>query len=126
MSNISFEKHGLIFNKNKVTLLSRIRTFEEWEYNLIQNSKVLANCGFYAMNDRDLVRCFYCGIVIGSWASEDIPWMEHFRHSKNCTFINLNKIRLKEEAGLENSLIAEMNDGKLYFLNILYTDLIFL
>jgi len=117
--NILFDKRQLIFNKNQVTLLSRIRTFDQWEYGQIQNSNVLADCGFYAMKDRDLVRCFYCGIVIGSWTSEDIPWMEHFRHSKNCTYIHLNKIRLESlKTFLANSHIKESNNGNLFLLII--------
>jgi hypothetical protein len=117
------EKSRPIFNVDQITLLSRNTTFKEWMYEHIQNSKDLADCGFYARKDRDLVQCFYCGIVLGCWTIEDSPWIEHYRHSKDCTYINLNKTRLESKqslhVSLENSATSELDDGiKLILQNL--------
>lgn len=115
-----FEKLQAIFNNDYITILSRIKTFEGWKFENIQNSQALADCGFYSIQDRDLVRCFHCGVVLGFWTLEDIPWMEHYSHSPKCLYINLNKIRVESrqilQSNLENTLKTELIGGK--FLKI--------
>ena len=44
--------------------------------------------------NNDHVRCFYCGIGLQNWDSEDNPFVEHARWSSDCQY-------LKDKKGLD-------------------------
>src|SRR5665811_933156 len=82
-SKFMFEKHKPIFNINMNSKAARQKTFSDWKYEEIQKSASLVNCGFYAIKDQtitDLVRCFYCSLVLGCWLKQDDPFLEHARY----------------------------------------------
>lgn len=81
-----------IFNKEMSTFESRIKTFENWK-NKKQEPSDLAKCGFYSIAEDDKVYCFYCGIGLHEWLSEDSVWIEHALNSPSCVFLLLNKNR---------------------------------
>jgi len=105
-----FEKPRKFFDNTKVTFLSKMNTFRFWKYDQIQSASSLAKCGFYAINNMDLVACFYCGIILGSWKKSDVPWIEHLKYSCNCTFLNLNKNVLQLESS-EERLVPNLMNG---------------
>jgi len=91
-SQFLFEKSYRIFNREKISLISRERTYENWAFSHIQNVSKLSEAGFYSISyDSDLVQCFFCGLVLGRWLKEDDPWLEHYRFSSSCTFLNIKK-----------------------------------
>lgn len=71
----------------KMTLLSkeeeRLKTFEFWPKNFI-NTKELASNGFFYLNIRDIVQCYYCNVQIHNWHKDDKVSEEHKKYSSNC------------------------------------------
>ncbi|XP_052106360.1 uncharacterized protein LOC127738903 isoform X2 [Mytilus californianus] len=47
----------------------------------------LAECVFFYTNFGDCVRCFYCGIGLRNWETDDISWIEHARWSGKCPYL---------------------------------------
>jgi len=80
-----------IFKPEMVTIDARIKSFENWKSNSNQSPLLLAESGFFFTGTSDRVYCFYCGIGLHEWLSEDNPWMEHAISSPTCPFLLLNK-----------------------------------
>ena len=78
-----------------LTVQNRLKSFHDWPYQHIQNTKTLAQAGLFAMipmlnrgEDRgDNVKCFCCGYSIYRWEPNDDPWYEHKKWSNQCDFI---------------------------------------
>lgn len=81
-----------IFNKDMVTFEARIKTFQNWKCGK-QDPSELAKCGFYSIEDGDKVYCFYCGVGLHEWLSEDSVWVEHALSSPTCAYLLLNKTK---------------------------------
>lgn len=65
------------------TFEERLTTFnKKWTGKL--KPEILANSGFYYINHRDICQCFYCGIEIFQWVSNDCPIEEHHKYSPKC------------------------------------------
>lgn len=72
------------------SLQSRLRSFNEWpKYLLGPNTVDLARSGFVYQGIGDRVRCFSCGVIVKEWELADTADGEHFRWSKNCTFLSM-------------------------------------
>ena len=67
--------------------VNRLRTFDDWPSQITQSSAKMSSCGFYYIRLGDKVKCFQCGIGIGSWKSSDNPYELHKNNSPNCSFI---------------------------------------
>jgi len=106
------EKHKKIFNIQKITICSRMETFKFWKYEKTQSAASLASNGFYYINDRDLVTCFHCGLILGYWNKSNIPAVDNLRYSANCTFINLNKGLLQFDTSTEKLVPANLTEGR--------------
>ncbi|KAK3593114.1 hypothetical protein CHS0354_018239 [Potamilus streckersoni] len=68
----------------------RINSFQGWSAELRQNPEEMAECGFYyagTVGFNDCVRCFFCGVGLRNWMSEDDPWIEHARWSTECIYV---------------------------------------
>lgn len=84
--------HRTIFNKEMSTSEARIQSFKNWKGGKQEPSE-LVKCGFYSIGEGDKVHCFYCGIGLHEWLSEDSVWVEHAINSPNCAYLLLNKTR---------------------------------
>ena len=40
-----------------------------------------------ASGQKDMVRCFHCGIGLKDWSQDDEPLLEHVKHSPYCPFL---------------------------------------
>ncbi|KAL3882062.1 hypothetical protein ACJMK2_028437, partial [Sinanodonta woodiana] len=65
----------------------RINSFQGWPAELQQRPGEMAECGFYYAGFNDCVRCFFCGVGLRHWMSEDDPWIEHARWSISCVYV---------------------------------------
>lgn len=81
-----------IFNKDMSTFEARIKSFKNWK-SCKQEPSEMAKCGFYSISEEDKVYCFYCGIGLHEWISEDSVWIEHALNSPTCAFLLLNKTK---------------------------------
>ena len=67
----------------------RLATFTMWPPQLMQNKRTLARCGLFYGNVSDHVTCFSCGLTLYGWKPTDNPWIEHYRLSKDCSYLKL-------------------------------------
>ncbi|KAL3882888.1 hypothetical protein ACJMK2_029190 [Sinanodonta woodiana] len=65
----------------------RINSFQGWPAELRQRPEEMAECGFYYAGFNDCVHCFFCGVELQQWMSEDDPWIEHARWSISCVYV---------------------------------------
>ncbi|ODM88150.1 Baculoviral IAP repeat-containing protein 7 [Orchesella cincta] len=96
-----------IFKPEMGTLSSRLKSFEKWEHKNKPEPSVLAEAGFFFSGKQDRVYCFYCGIGLHHWLSEDNPWMEHAISSPKCTFLLVNRARSNMKH-LDTSPLSEL------------------
>lgn len=72
----------------------RVQSFERapipWYTTPYPQPESLGAAGFYYYRLPDLVKCFYCSLVLGCWEKHEDPWLEHRRWSPRCTFLELN------------------------------------
>ena len=55
----------------------------------ILNFQTVIMC--FILGNNDHVRCFYCGIGLQNWDSEDNPFVEHARWSSECQYLKDKK-----------------------------------
>lgn len=89
-----FEKSNKIFNKTMSLYDNRLASFKNWPKNHRLKPEKLSEAGFYYIGESDKTACFYCGVHIHEWLTEDDPWIEHCLHMKHCTFVYLHKSKL--------------------------------
>jgi len=71
------------------TFSKRLQSLNEFSAP-IHDKLHLAEAGLF-FKTRDSVQCWTCGIILENWLRGDCPFREHAKHSKNCSFILLNK-----------------------------------
>ena len=64
----------------------RLETFIDWPINWI-NPVALAAAGFYYLRSKDYCACVFCKGIVGQWALEDEPMVEHRKHFEKCPFL---------------------------------------
>ena len=67
--------------------INRLNSFRHWPANTGVDPTELARAGFFYTGQRDLVKCFCCGLTLHKWCEGDDPFHEHHRHSANCPFL---------------------------------------
>lgn len=71
-------------------LEERIESFTNlWPISLNQNGTMLSKAGFFYTGRSDIVTCYFCGLNLYRWLSNDIPINEHTKFNKNCGYISL-------------------------------------
>lgn len=70
---------------------ARLSTFKTWPTSIQLKPEKLAEAGFFYTGNNDIVRCFHCDLGLKNWKSDDIPFIEHARHSKKCRFVKDKK-----------------------------------
>lgn len=68
----------------------RLATFDNW-INKAVKPRDLAQSGFYFTQQRDLVKCVFCGIGILNWEEGDTPMGEHWKFSPLCRLLRHEK-----------------------------------
>jgi baculoviral IAP repeat-containing protein 5 len=54
----------------------------------------MAKAGFYFSGNGagdDSATCFVCDKTLDGWERNDDPWVEHEKHSSNCSFVKMRK-----------------------------------
>jgi hypothetical protein len=47
----------------------------------------MVNAGFIFTGILDKVKCFHCGVCLVDWKPDDVPLVEHKKHSDYCAYI---------------------------------------
>lgn len=89
------EKTKPIYNKAMSSYHKRLETFRNWPKTNGLSPEKLCESGFYYSGINDKVGCFYCGVLLNEWSKYDDPWIEHCLYSNTCSFLLLNKPKLK-------------------------------
>lgn len=66
---------------------SRLRTFVEWPVNAVVEPNRVAAAGFYNIGPGLRVKCFSCGLEIGSWELGDQAMVRHNELNPYCLFV---------------------------------------
>ena len=83
----------------------RESSFERWPLNL--SAREMAEAGFFYSGKSDQVYCFYCGLGLHEWESDDDPWKEHLKWSENCGYLECMTDTIKDYCGNMNSMSNE-------------------
>nr|CAB3225570.1 baculoviral IAP repeat-containing protein 2 [Phallusia mammillata] len=67
---------------------TRLATFKfNWPNHINATPQELAQAGLYFLGERDRLKCWYCNKGFHNWERNDVPWVEHAKHSPNCEFL---------------------------------------
>lgn len=75
----------------RITIDSRVETFQKWPRAIKQRPDELAEAGFFYTGSGDQTLCFYCGGGLKDWLETDDPWEQHALWFSKCAFMNLKK-----------------------------------
>nr|XP_045615371.1 baculoviral IAP repeat-containing protein 7-like [Procambarus clarkii]XP_045615372.1 baculoviral IAP repeat-containing protein 7-like [Procambarus clarkii] len=64
----------------------RRQTFANWPVAFVDPDQ-LAKAGFFYIQKKDHVQCFFCHGIVGFWDPGDQPELEHRRHFPKCAFV---------------------------------------
>ncbi|CAM1323759.1 Uncharacterised protein r2_g3241 [Pycnogonum litorale] len=84
---------------------ARMSTFGNVNFPI--TNEALVEAGFFLI-DMDKVKCYYCGIILESWADADDAWVEHVRWSSSCLYVLLMKVKTFIRTCLEESRSIEV------------------
>lgn len=71
--------------------MNRVNSFELWPKQMKQDIYSLARAGFFYTKEGDTVECFTCGVRVRDWNVNDIPTIEHEKHSTSCKYMKYIK-----------------------------------
>jgi hypothetical protein len=63
----------------------RIASYDTWLGNNTPGK--LSSAGFWFTQKSDIVACWKCCVQINNWSTEDDPWIEHIKYSKDCELV---------------------------------------
>ena len=67
---------------------TRLGTFLTWDRPTVQaQPEEIAEAGFFYMEERDRVKCWYCNGGLHNWVPEDVPWFEHAKWFPLCEYL---------------------------------------
>ncbi|XP_033359676.1 E3 ubiquitin-protein ligase XIAP-like [Bombus vosnesenskii] len=87
LSRLGLQEVKKAENVEYATYESRLNSFESWPTYMKQTSEDLADAGFYYTRIDDFTTCYHCGIGIGNWRPEEVPWEEHAILSPSCCYL---------------------------------------
>lgn len=79
-------KEKMFFRRKLNIEANRLKTFRNWNVCFIEKNQ-LALLGFYYYGQSDIVKCFFCGLKLGSWEDGDDVLNDHRRWSPLCSLI---------------------------------------
>ena len=65
----------------------RLASFKDFPITIPVSAMRLAQAGFHYTGERDVVKCFSCGVTYQGWQMGDRPTVVHARISPNCPFV---------------------------------------
>uniref|UniRef100_A0A1I8GHN0 C2H2-type domain-containing protein n=1 Tax=Macrostomum lignano TaxID=282301 RepID=A0A1I8GHN0_9PLAT len=76
-----------------VSRLSRRRSFEQasWNQSRLLTIDLMVESGFFATQDGDHVKCFFCDVGLRDWDADDCPELEHVKFSPLCFFLKSSR-----------------------------------
>lgn len=101
-------------NISQITFVTRLVSFSEAKW-LISLPNVcperFAINGLYYLGRGDLVSCFFCGIILNGWTSNDTPEVRHRPASPKCAYLNLlhNAISNKDNSFISVVIFANVS-----------------
>lgn len=103
---------------DKITLESRMKTFEDWPVQISQTPKELAEAGFFYTGRGDKVLCFHCGLGLHSWMRNDDVWNMHAKFNAKCEFLQLKNdvtssikdMSLPIDVSIKDSVLIEKDE----------------
>ncbi|XP_067656974.1 baculoviral IAP repeat-containing protein 2-like [Haliotis asinina] len=94
-----------------VDQVKRLGTFEAWPIKLdIQSPPNMAAAGFFYIGSADRARCFYCGLTLRDWDTDDDPFDAHLQWSPRCEYIK-HAHNSKRGNGINMRLQDPRHDG---------------
>lgn len=88
--------------------INRMKTFSTWPRSLRQRPQEFVDAGFFYTGQGDMVICFSCGLGLRDWEIDDLPLVEHAKHTpNNCNYLNL----VKGPAYVATIKEAELKEG---------------
>lgn len=99
-------------NENDARMAGSLRldTFRNWKSEISIQPAKMADAGFSYTNNKDIVKCHYCGIEKGDWKEGDIPLDIHKLQSPNCRFLQENDV--ENEAAVAMLSCSQPNQEK--------------
>ena len=84
--------HLIMFPRNPHMRIEseRVETFDDPAWigsELRATAEQLARAGFFFLNVRDRVKCWYCNGGLQNWEYDDDPWYEHAKWFPSCEFL---------------------------------------
>lgn len=106
-------------------LQNRLETFKTYPLTYPSVSE-LAKYGFYYHGVADVCVCFNCKVVVGNWEKNDDPLTEHYKYSKNCSFLkkfvnNDSDVNIVNEKNLDEKTVIICSICNIYERNCLFT-----
>jgi len=122
VESLGIQKFNHDIKFSKMSLLdSRLKSFKDWPKSLTQTPQVLASCGFFYTGIGDRVSCFFCGLGLKDWATNDSPFEQHALWSSTCQFLisltGLEFVRNTLHKPLHCELKTNDNPADTYALN---------
>ena len=68
----------------------RLKSFGNWPKQMNPKPEQLAKAGFFYEGVSDTCHCFFCGLLVHNWETEDNAIEEHFRHSPKCHYVEFH------------------------------------
>ncbi|XP_050392220.1 baculoviral IAP repeat-containing protein 2 isoform X2 [Patella vulgata] len=90
---MSRERSTHIFEGCMVYEWQRLATFANWSFYNHGRPITLAEFGFYYTGNRDIVRCYSCGVEKGQWSVKSNPMLEHRQLNPWCLHLNGEDMR---------------------------------
>ncbi|XP_068104303.1 baculoviral IAP repeat-containing protein 1e-like isoform X2 [Hyperolius riggenbachi] len=88
----------------------RLESFKTWPSDANVQPPALIKAGFFYTGEKDLVRCYICGVSICSFEPEEDPMMGHLKHSKDCIFLKRVLETNGKDSGTVKSQQVQMLD----------------
>ncbi|XP_022181353.1 death-associated inhibitor of apoptosis 1-like [Myzus persicae] len=76
---------------DSTTFLSRLNSYNSFPSTSCQNKYTLTESGFRYTGVGDIVKCFFCGLILQKWTNDDIPWVEQAKWNPKCILVLLCK-----------------------------------
>ena len=84
----------------------RLNSFREWRYMGRTCPELLAQLGFFCVNQADTVQCFCCGLMLAGWRININPEQQHKHYRKRCLYLNFKENTHPEQEHLPTCVIC--------------------
>ena len=83
----SAERHSIFNYYKMIDATKRMETFKYWPKSIKQRKDEMVEAGFFYTGKGDHVFCFSCRKGLHNWEEDVIPWVEHAKWSRDCTYM---------------------------------------